>query len=311
MAGVFSQHDLITHFLRGCLPSLRPVLRHTRRLYQGPNAFQDFLEHAIAQGESHRALVKGTTEKRVQGRPKQVLAVQGHSDIADVGSQGGSSIGVTRGDPINMVGSHGGRGDSSFSNYTEHTPAGTGSFHTAADCSVMADHGNAHGEILAVRQQGNGNFRGFAQPSQGRGPKSPRRDNRRQASWVKDPPPAVNAKEAEKAIRQDWEVRFQDMQGQKGKESSIDICFVCYEGGHRKTNFPYGGALPGPFWDAFVKKNYFKLAAVQQEWLHRQGHTPEFALPPGLTHQAAVAPDQDIKAGAAGVTRIAETALGK
>ena len=210
-----------------------------------------------------------------------------------------------------MVGSQEGRGESSLSQYTEHTPAGTGSFHTAEDCTVMVDSDNAYGETLLVRQQGNGNFRGFAQHPQGRGPKSPRRDVRRQASWVNDPPPAVHAKEVKADKRQDSEVRFQEMQGQRGKEPSNDICFVCYEGGHRKPNCPYGGALPGPFWDAFVKKNYFKLSAVQQDWLHRQGHTPEFALPPGLTHQAAVAPNQDIKAGAAGVTRIAEAALGK
>ena len=54
---VFSEQDMINRFIRGLRADLKPLLRVLKAEYSLPNAFQDYVERAGAQGDAQRALV--------------------------------------------------------------------------------------------------------------------------------------------------------------------------------------------------------------------------------------------------------------
>lgn len=74
---VFSESELISKFLRGVRPDIKPILLAAQ--LDGEMPFDDFVERAFAQGEAHRALVKTIG---LRGKPrgpelrKPVLAVE-------------------------------------------------------------------------------------------------------------------------------------------------------------------------------------------------------------------------------------------
>ena len=74
---VYSEGDLITRFLRGLSPDLKPLLRVQRHDLRGPRAFYDFVERATAAGEAHRPLL-ARYAKRPKDAPKsaKVFAVE-------------------------------------------------------------------------------------------------------------------------------------------------------------------------------------------------------------------------------------------
>ena len=53
---------MINRFIRGLRADLKPLLRVLMADYSLPNAFQDYVERAGAQGDAHRALVGKTTK---------------------------------------------------------------------------------------------------------------------------------------------------------------------------------------------------------------------------------------------------------
>ena len=63
------------------------------------------------------------------------------------------------------------------------------------------------------------------------------------------------------------------------RNEPTDICFECFELGHKKPNCPY---LAKTFYDAnfreVVKRNYYQLTRQQKEYLRAIARTPAFAL---------------------------------
>ena len=260
MAGVFSQQDLITRYLRGCHPSLKPVLRHTRRMYTGPNAFQDFIEHAIAQGEANRALLRGNRpSSTVKPAPRRrVLAVESKYD--DGQEFRIDRVGENR-DTVNMVTKDVARDEVSPTESIEYSHPTSDAYHTAQGSPSPA--GRFGNDVNWVGQD-----RG-RQVFRGRPPAEPRRHYR-----DAPPPPAVNRTNVDKNARPVADVRWGNKPYEKSKD---DICYDCFEVGHRRPECPFTGAVRDKFFDNFVRRNYVGLTADQRSWLDRMGHTPEFA----------------------------------
>ena len=65
---VFREQNMINRFIRGLRADLKPLLRVLRADYGLPNAFQDYVERAGAQGDAHRALVDKTLTSKPGSR---------------------------------------------------------------------------------------------------------------------------------------------------------------------------------------------------------------------------------------------------
>ncbi len=62
-AGVFSQQELITIFLRGVHPNIKSLLRFQFRDFRGPDGFAAFAERASAIVDAHRSLLASKPRK--------------------------------------------------------------------------------------------------------------------------------------------------------------------------------------------------------------------------------------------------------
>ncbi len=62
-AGVFSQQELNTIFLRGVHPNMKSLLRFQVRDFRGPDGLAAFAEGASAIGDAHRSLLASKPRK--------------------------------------------------------------------------------------------------------------------------------------------------------------------------------------------------------------------------------------------------------
>ena len=293
MAGVFTQQDLITKFLRGCHASLKPVLRHTRKLYRGPNAFQDFLEQAVAQGEANRALLQRTPQSanaptdRKQAKPRRVMAVESHYDDGRVLHN--AQVPKQDAVDVNLVGQDRLVDRETVSEGTEYSPKqSSDTFHTARTTLPLREEEDPIGnEVHMVKRSGrpsNNSPRGYPASS----------SRREQPRWTA--PTARATDHRDHSIGSTPQVTFRPT---PGIGRSDEICFDCYESGHRKPDCPYKQAVRSEFFTTFIKKNYWRLTQSQQLWLDQRGQTPYFAkLDCGTTEAPRAALDQDLTAGA-------------
>ena len=268
MAGVFTQQDLITKFLRGCHASLKPVLRHTRRLYDGPNAFQDFLEQAVAQGEANRALLQRTRmpvtvskERKSVLKPRRVMALESPYDdgraMATVQEMSPDADGV------NYVGREGVEDLETVSEGTEYTRRpSSDTFHTAQAAMSNDVEEEPEAEVVNAVQSPRqfrhsrpmGQFSNRAKPK---------------PQWTPSPRPPFPDKRSQPP-RPTKTVKWESFQPASPAE---EICFDCYQEGHRKPECPFQSAVRSDFFTAFITKNYFKLSPPQQQWLQERGQT--------------------------------------
>ena len=265
MAGEFSQQDLITRYLRRCHLSLRPVLRDTRRMYTGPNAFQDFIEHAIAQGEANRALLQGNKlSSTVKTLPKarRILAVESKYDDGQE-FRASPENGIDR-NAVHMVVRGATHDEVSPTESTEYSQRTSEAYGTADGSPLKI--GDVDADVHWVGEnRGRQDYRGRPQAE-------PRRQYREPP-----PPAAAQTTKVERNTRPIADVRWGNQPMEKSQD---DICYDCFEVGHRRPNCPFQGAIRDKFFDNFVHRNYLTLNAAQRAWLDRMGHTPEFARRP-------------------------------
>ena len=259
IAGVFSTQDLCTRFLRGANEAIKPLLRHQRHSFTGPQAFNEFVEYAHAQGSSSRAVMKAKPRTITQAIPTRKLTnphssrattrahpntgsylVESHYDDGRTLFPKTSSDGAV--DRVNVVG----RAVEEAETPTEGTEyslqglprSDTESFQTARDDVA---------EIDAV-----GSFR-------------PRKKEvHPQATRYRAPQPGATSQQIK------WNDQLQ--------RAPADICFECFELGHRKPDCPYNAAKYDESFHRKVAQSYYKLTQAQREWLHRCDRTPLFAL---------------------------------
>lgn len=312
IAGVFSQQDLITRFMRGLHSDVKPLLRQSRQDYSGPNAFQEFVDQAHAQGESHRALLTKKSRLPAPGkdpRAKSILAIQDAEDREDRSAfplpieRAMTPVHTIQGSPVVEF-------PPSVTDSTEQSVTSDTTYHTALD--------QVNAMSPARFGQGPRRFGPTATPEQDsryhpRYPQGPRRAvpggiPPRRIGWrdqpegpKSGPPRGPNQRMAPQEFPEHTHVAVSGTVYKcTGSCQATDICYDCFERGHRRPYCFYDKKAQDPHFLTQVRDNYYALTEEERDRLHRGDQTPAFAYEPYARAPGGVPgprPDQDKVAG--------------
>jgi len=226
-AGVYTDQDLITRFIRGLKPDLKPLVSMSTFDKDRSATFMDYVDYATAQGDAHRALGK-VSKTKSKSRTKKLVKRAGSSRALLVhrrpnqdredseSSESSSSDDEQANEAVALV-------DFRIGSYLQE-PA-----------SISEDLDE---EIYAIVPNRNPRLPSYAQPTREQRP-----------GWV----------------------------GVENKPN--DICFNCYQVGHKNPLCPHHGRRwDDPEFDAFRRHHYALLSDRQRTWLAQVRKLPTFAL---------------------------------
>lgn len=214
---VYSEADLITRFLRGLSPDLKPLLRAQRHDFRGPRAFYDFVERATAAGDANRALIARYAKRpKDAAKSNKVFAVQPTSASASSRrSRRQSSNGrkTQTEDAILLT-----------ERYTDRESD------TTTDSDTVTEF-----------------------ESSGFGPD--------------EPADAIATIGSKKLTRK-----------RQSPPDGIEICYLCFEEGHRSPNCRFNGCRDDPGFQRYSLCNYARLKPKQREFIDSVGQMPQMLL---------------------------------
>ena len=232
---VYNESTLITRFLRGVSPDLKPLLRLQRQDFKGTRAFYDFVERATAVGDAHRALLL-----RHAKRPKE-------------GSKASKVFSVQDSAPRSMGSTHR-RTSRSHRASASNDPV----LLTERVRDIDSDSSSSH--ATATEFEGSG----IQEPDMG-----------------SEIVAAVTGQTRPKAPRQPT------------PPDGVDICYACFETGHRSTKCRFSECGDDPQFQRYALCNFARLQARQREFIDSVGKAPsllfnyEPPLAPGNTKPEA------------------------
>lgn len=238
-AGVYTERDLVTRLVRGLRPDLKPMLSLNTFDRDGRASFMDYVEHATALGDAHRALERKTTKTKV--KTSGVLNIRKGArkktsgDVMQVRQKKTASSSSTSSSDSSS--DHSDDADAVMLADVHPAPPSITSSDVATSSDALASQ-SSYEPVYAVQ---------------------PNRNPRL-------PPYAPLTKEQ----RPGWVVP---------ENLPSDICFECFALGHKKPNCPHlARTFSDPAYRQMLKANYFRLTREQKEWLAAIGRTPAFAL---------------------------------